>query len=712
MTISSLPHISFWRSKTLPVLLQAEAAECGLASLAMIASYWGHQTDIASMRRRFSVSLKGVTLKGLIAIAHGMSLQTRPLKLDIDDLANLKLPCILHWNLNHFVVLKSISRSHITIHDPAVGQRRLTWDDVSRSFTGVALELTPTSDFKQEEEKQKYSLFLLMGNVIGLNGGLGQILMLGLVLQIFTLVAPFYMQWIVDEALLNGDHDLVTVLGSGFLVLVIIQTAISAVRSWMTTVLATNLSIQWLGNVFTHLMKLPLPYFEKRHTGDIVSRFGSIQTIQQSLTTQFVEGIIDGILVLGTLGMMLLYSPKLAGISCVAITIYAILRLAIFRTLREATVEQIMHTAKQQTYFMESVRGIQSIRLFDRGEIRGAGWMNALAAQLNAGLRISKLTVSYQSANTLLFSGERIIMIWLAALAVMDNTFSVGMLYAFISYKDQFSQRLASLIDRLFELRMLRLHGERVADIVMSEVEQDLAVDEIHHEHVSPSIELRNVSYRYADSEPEVLSGINLHIPAGQCIAITGPSGSGKTTLIKLILGLHQPTKGEILIGGVRLSSLGLRNYRGLLGTVMQDDTLFAGSIAENIHFFDPTPDTEKVQLAARMASIHEEVAQMPMAYNTLVGDIGTGLSGGQKQRIILARALYRDPKFLVLDEATSHLDVVNEKAVNAAILAISLTRIIVAHRQETINMAERVVAIRQGRIVDDTLPEAPRNVA
>lgn len=714
MTAINLSHISFWRSKKLPILLQAEAAECGLAALSMIASYWGHDTDIASMRRRFSVSLKGVTLKGLIAMATGLSLQTRPLKLDLDDLPNLKLPCILHWNLNHFVVLKSISRSKITIHDPAVGERRLTLEDFSKSFTGVALELTPTSTFRPQVEKQRFSLLSLMGHIVGLKGGLAQILLLGLVLQVCSLVTPFYMQWIVDEALLNGDHDLVTVLGSGFLLLVIVQTSISAVRSWMTTVLATNLSVQWLGNVFDHLLKLPLPYFEKRHTGDIVSRFGSLQTIQQSLTTQFVEGIIDGVLVLGTFGMMLLYSPKLAGIACVAVLVYAVLRLCVFRSLKEATVEQIMHTAKQQTYFMESVRGIQSIRLFDRGEIRGAGWMNALAAQINAGLRVSKITVSYQSANTLLFSSERVIMVWLAALAVMDHTFSIGMLYAFISYKDQFSQRVASLIDRLFELRMLRLHGDRVADIIMTEEEQDFPSDEINRDFISPSIEIRNVSYRYADGEPEVLSRINIDIPAGQCIAITGPSGSGKTTLMKLLLGLHEPTQGEILIGGVKLSSIGLRNYRKMLATVMQDDTLFAGSITDNIHFFDPIPDLEKVYAASRMAAIDEEINRMPMGYNTLVGDIGTGLSGGQKQRVLLARALYRNPKFLVLDEATSHLDIANEKAVNVAIRSIKLTRVIVAHRQETINMAERVVSIRNGAIVSDTLftMSNPKNAA
>ncbi|WP_426117320.1 peptidase domain-containing ABC transporter [Massilia sp. PWRC2] len=704
MQFPTLSQLSFWRNNRLPIVLQTEAAECGLACLCMIASYWGHKIDITSMRRRFSVSLKGVTLKSLMAMAQGLSLQTRPLKLDMEHMHNLKLPCVLHWDLSHFVVLKEVYISHAVIHDPGIGERRLALTEVAKHFSGVALELTPTAQFEKQQETQQFSLLSLMGRVVGLKRGLLQLLALGLALQVCTLVAPFYLQWLVDEALLAADRDLITVLGCGFLLLVVMQTAIGAVRSWIATVLTTNLNLQWLGNAFSHLMKLPLPYFEKRHTGDIVSRFASIQTMQRSMTTQFVEGMIDGFLVLGTLVMMLLYSSTLAFVACTAVALYILLRYSIFHALREATAEQIIHAAKQQTHFMESVRGVQSIRLFGRHEERRAGWMNALADQFNADLRIAKLTVSYQTANTLLFGGERVIVIWLAALAVLNNELSVGMLFAFISYKDQFSQRMASLVDKLFELRMLRLHGERVADIVMTDAEADEHNIEIDVDNIAPSIDLRNVSFRYADSEPNVVSELNLTVPVGQCIAVTGHSGCGKTTLMKLLLGLLVPTEGEIFVGGVNLRQLGLANYRQLLGTVMQDDTLFVGSISDNISFFDPSPKQEQIEACAKLASIGAEILQMPMGYNTLIGDIGTGLSGGQRQRILLARALYKNPKMLILDEATSHLDIWNEQAVNAAIEKISLTRIIVAHRPETINMAQRVVVLQQGKIVQDLM--------
>lgn len=706
MKITSSLQLLFWRGKRLPVILQTEAAECGLACIAMVTSYWGHRIDLSNMRQRFSVSLKGATLKSLMALGQSLKLLPRPLKLEMEHLPELKLPAILHWDMNHFVVLKRVTHTHVSIHDPGIGERRLALDDVAKHFTGVALELTPTSEFSPRNESRDLPLLSLMGRIVGLRRGLGQVLLLGLALQVCALVAPFYMQWVIDEAVLTADHELLTVLGCGFLLLVVLQASIGAVRSWVTTVLSTNLNFQWFGNAFTHLMKLPLPYFENRHTGDIVSRFGSIQTIQRSITIQFVESVIDGVLVLGTLVMMCLYSLKLAGVAFGAVILYVTLRTLIFRPLKEATSEQIIHAAKQQTHFLESVRGVQSVRLFGRNDERRAGWLNALADQFNSDLQIARLGLSYQTANAFLFGAERVIVIWLAALAVMDAKFSVGMLFAFISYKDQFSQRMASLVDKLFEFRMLRLHGERVADIVMTEAEPDTFTHEVDPAGITLSIELRQLSFRYSDSEPYIIRDLDLKITPGECIALTGPSGSGKTTLVKLLLGLLEPTSGEILIGGVKLAHLGLSNYRQLIGTVMQDDTLFAGSISDNISFFSIAPNQEQIVQCARLAAIDNEIMAMPMAYNTLVGDIGTGLSGGQKQRILLARALYKNPQLLVLDEATSHLDVWNEQAVNAAIQGLKLTRIIVAHRPETIAMAERVVVLHGGKIAQDVRKE------
>jgi ATP-binding cassette subfamily B protein RaxB len=706
--IAAQSFLQFGFGRRLPVILQTEAAECGLACLAMVAGHHGLRTDLSTMRRRFSVSLKGATLKNLIEIAKALQLASRPLKLDLEHLAALRLPCVLHWDMNHFVVLKALSRGRATIHDPAIGERAISIGELGKHFSGVALELAPAAGFAPREEAQRFSLFGLMGRILGLRRGMVQVLLLALALEVVTIVAPFYMQWVVDQALVSADRDLITVLGLGFILLVVIQSGIALFRSWVVTVLSTNLNFQWLGNVYSHLLKLPFDYFQKRHLGDIVSRFGSISTIQKTLTTGFVQSVVDGVMVAGTFAMMLIYSVQLGTIAVVAVLLYAALRWAVYRPLREATGEQIIHAAKQQSHFLETARGVQSVRLFGRAEERRMGWMNMLAEQFNADLRIQRIGISYQSANTLLFGVERVIIVWLAALAVLERNFSVGMLFAFIAYKDQFSSRVAGLIDKLFELRMLRLHGERVADIVLTEAEEEFATDEVDVARVVPEIELKGLSFRYSSVEPFVLQGIDLKIRAGECIAIAGASGSGKTTLVKILLGLLQPTEGEVSVGGIPLKSLGLANYRQMIGTVMQDDTLFRGSIADNISFFDPLPSQERIEECARLAAIHAEIMATPMGYNTLVGDIGTTMSGGQKQRVLLARALYRRPKILVLDEATSHLDILNERAVNEAIKDMKLTRIIVAHRPETIAMASRVVVIDRGRTLRDLeMPQA-----
>ena len=700
--MSGESFLQFGFGQRLSVVLQTEAAECGLACLAMVAGYYGLRTDLSTMRRRFSVSMKGATLKNLIEIARALQLASRPLKLDLEHLAALKLPCVLHWDMNHFVVLKALSRSKATIHDPAIGERGISIAELGKHFSGVALELAPSAGFAPREEAQRFSLFGLMGRVLGLKRGMVQVLLLALALEVTSIVAPFYMQWVVDQALVSADRDLITVLGMGFILLVTIQAGIGLFRSWVVTVLSTNLNFQWLGNVYGHLLKLPFEYFQKRHLGDIVSRFGSISTIQKTLTTGFIQSIVDGVMVIGTFAMMLIYSVQLGAIAVVSVLLYASLRWGVYRPLRGATAEQIIHAAKQQSHFLETARGVQSVRLFGRAEERRMGWMNMLAEQFNADLRIQRIGITYQTANTLLFGVERVIIVWLAALAVLERNFSVGMLFAFIAYKDQFSSRVAGLIDKLFELRMLRLHGERVADIVLTDAEEEFATDEVDVGRLLPEIEVKGLSFRYSSVEPFVLQGVDLKIRAGECVAISGVSGCGKTTLVKILLGLLQPTEGEISVGGIPLKSLGLANYRQMIGAVVQDDTLFRGSIADNISFFDPAPSEERIKECSRLAAIHAEIMASPMGYNTLIGDIGTTLSGGQKQRVLLARALYKQPKILVLDEATSHLDVMNERAVNDAIKDMKLTRIIVAHRPETIAMATRVVVLDRGKAVRD----------
>ena len=685
----------------LPMILQTEAAECGLACMAMIAAHHGLRSDLPTLRQRFSLSLKGATMADLVRLAGHLQLNARALRAEMEHLPELAPPCVLHWDLNHFVVLKEVKRGVAVIHDPARGVRRLPLAEVSRHFTGVVLELTPQADFKPHTERRDMSLRQLLGRVTGLKRSLLQIFVLALGLEAFTLLAPFYLQWVVDNVLVSADRDLMVTLAIGFGLLVLVQVGTGAIRSWAVLHLSSTLNLQWLANVFSHLMRLPVAWFEKRHTGDVMSRFGAVQKIQQTLTTSFIEAVLDGLLVVVTLAMMLVYSGTLSAIALGSVLAYALLRWAFFRPLRDATEESIIFEAKRASHFLESLRGVQSIKLFNRQEDRQARFMNLVVDAMNATIATRKLDLLFSVLHKLVFGLERIAMVWVGALLVMDRSFSVGMLFAFIAYKEQFAQRVSALIDKVVEVKMLKLQGERLADIVLTPPEpmSDLGTREPQQ---AVNLELRNVSFAYSDSEPEVIRGLSLTIEPGESVAIVGPSGCGKTTLLKLMLGVHAPQSGEIRIGGVPLRQVGLRSWRDMIGTVMQDDQLFAGSIADNISFFDAQADAQWVQQCARIAAVFDEVQAMPMGFHTLIGDMGTSISGGQRQRLLLARALYKRPKILFLDEATSALDVDREREVNLAIRGLELTRIIVAHRPETIASASRVIVLHDGRVAQD----------
>ena len=689
-----------------PVVLQTEAAECALACLAMVAAAHGHRTDLPTLRRRFSLSLKGATMADLVRMAGDLKFNPRALRAEPDQLEQLALPCVLHWDLNHFVVLTAVRGNAVTLHDPARGVRRMKLDELSRHFTGIALELMPAADFAPKTERQTVTLKQLLGPVRGLKRSLAQIFLLAAGLEAFVLLSPFFLQWVVDGVLVSADRDLLVTLGLGFGLLVLLQVGTAAVRSWAVLHLSATLNLQWLGNVFAHLMRLPMAWFEKRHTGDIWSRFSAVQQIQKTLTTHFIEAVLDGLLVVATLAVMLFYSLTLTLVVLGAVASYALLRWAFFRPLREATEEALVLEARQSSHFLESLRGVQSIKLFNRQADRQARFMNRVVDTMNADIATRKLELMFSVLHRLLFGVERVAVVWLGALLVMEQQLSVGMLFAFVAFKEQFAQRVSALIDKSVELRMLRLQGERLADIVLAAPE-DAGLPRLGGEPIgealqAPRIEVRGVSFRSADGEPEVLRGLNFAIEPGESVAIVGPSGCGKTTLLKLMLGIHAPGAGEMRIGGVPLAQVGLAHWRSMVGTVMQDDALLAGSVADNICFFDDAPDNAWIAQCARLACVHDEIEAMPMGYHTLIGDMGASLSGGQRQRLLLARALYKRPRVLLLDEATSALDIDRERIVNQQVKQLQLTRVIVAHRPETIASASRVIVLGEGRVAQD----------
>lgn len=691
--------LGFFASGRVKLMRQTEIAECGLASLAMIANYHGLKVDLGTLRRRFSPSLRGSPLRALIAIADHMGLAPRAVKLPLEKLGNLQLPAVIHWDMNHYVVLEKVERGRALIHNPASNSKWMKLEEVSKHFTGVALELRPTSDFERGDERELLKLSQLWRSMTGLKRALVQTLLLSLVLQAFVLTLPYYMQLAIDRALPAQDRDLLVVLALGFGLFVLINVGASLLRSFVLLHAGTSLGYGLATNIARRLFRLPLSWFEKRHVGDILSRFQSIGPIQDLLLTGAIAALIDGGMALLTLTLMFFYSPALALVALAAFALYLMVRMVSFAFERDAIEETITTMAAEQSTLIETLRGMTALRLFNRETLRHALWQGKLADKVNADVRRARIGIWQQTANGLLFGIENILAIYLAIGFVLDGGFSVGMVFAYMAYKAQFTEKAVGLIDQFIAFRMIGLHLERLSDIALSEEDVSFGPNVEAHTKLTGRIELKDIRFRYASSDPLVLDGVDLVVEPGDHIAITGPSGGGKSTLVKILLGLVEPNSGQVIIDGSPLKDFGYKSYHEQIAAVLQEDTLFTGTIADNIALFDDTPDMSQIVLVSQLAAIHDDIGRMPMQYDTLLGGTGMTLSGGQKQRVLLARALYRRPRVLVMDEGTAHLDAKHERAVNRAISDIGITRIIIAHRRETIEAAKTVWLLENGRL-------------
>ena len=454
-------------------------------------------------------------------------------------------------------------------------------------------------------------------------------------------------------------------------------------------------------------MRLPIAYFEKRHIGDILSRFTSIEPIRTVLAEGMIAAAIDGVMAILTLAMIFVYSLQLGLVVLVVFGLYAGLRFGLYRLLRERSLAVIEARANQSSTFIETMRAIQSLKIFNRESDRESQWLNRYADVVSANVRLGRTKIAFIGINDALFGLENIVTIYLAARLALSGNFTIGMIFAFVSYKQQFIDKAVQLIEKGLDFRILELHLERLSDIALSPLERGHDQLMAYTRQIQGKVELRNVSFHYAETESAVLEDISFVVEPGEFVTIMGPSGGGKTTLTKITLGLLEPTRGEILIDGIPLSTIGPRAYREHVGAVMQEDMLLSGSITDNICFFDPSFDYERMIQCAKMASIHDEIMAMPMAYNSLVGDMGSSLSGGQKQRVMLARSLYREPRILFLDEGTSNLDVENERRINHSLKKLQMTRINVAHRPEISTGVDRTLWIAR-TLVRDTRTARP----
>lgn len=696
-----LQDINLSGRRKLPVVLAAEAVECGLACLTMVGRYHGHDIDLNGLRQRFALSMSGASLRSLMGIADQLGLTTRALRVELDALARIKTPAILHWDLNHFVVLAKVERRGLLIHDPGLGKRRLSFDEASKHMTGVVLELAPARGFAPVTEKQPTKLSHLWSKLVGIWPSLFQILGISIALQVAIFAAPFYLQLAVDEAILRADRDLMTVLALGFGGLLLVRVGLNALRGYALQVLNALFSLQMKGNLVRHLLRLRCEYFEKRHVGDILSRLSSSSAVQAALTRGLVATAIDGVMAIIAGTILFFYSPMLAGVVIAALLLSLAVTFAFYPALRRRMEEQIVSSAKENSHMIESVRASTTLKLMGREVERESAWRNLFADVINNGFSLGKLQIVSGALQGTIVGLQMVLVVYLAAgMIIAGEGFSIGMLFAFMSFRQTLTDRTLALIDQAIQFRLLSLHLDRLGDVIQSptDVETDAVIPDID---IRGQIRLDNVGFRYGAADGLVLDDVSLTIEPGEFLAITGPSGGGKTTLLKLLLGLHAPTHGRIELDGRAARPELWRTWRAAAGVVAQDDQLLSGTIADNIAFFDPDLDMQRVHAAAEAAALHADITRMPMQYLSLVGDMGSTLSGGQRQRVLLARALYRQPRILILDEGTANLDPATELAIADVVAQLPVTRIVVAHRPALIERADRSVYVANGEVVN-----------
>jgi ATP-binding cassette subfamily B protein RaxB len=687
-----------WSRQLRPVL-QAEAAECGLACLTMVAAHHGHRVDLPGLRRIYPGSIKGATLDSMMKVAAELNLSPRALRLETDELPQLQLPAILHWDLCHFVVLEAVDRKGVVILDPAAGRRRISLAEAGRHFTGVALELAPTRSFAPVEARSRIRLKDLWSRLTNYGGAATQIFALSILLQATVLLMPFFVQLTIDQAIGQNDANLLTVLLFGFAIIYALAAVTAALRSWVVLTVSESLSFQLAGNIVRHLIRLPVDYFERRHVGDLLSRIGSIEPIKDLLTQGVINVVIDAVLALTTLIVMTLISPTLTMVVVGFTFVYFLVSMAMYPGLRRRTEEEIVARARQETHLMETMRAIRAIKLHTHEAARESGWRNHYADVISASYRAGMYNIRLNVAEAFLFNGQFLLIVFLGASAVMTQELSIGLLLAFLAYRTSFVGSASALIDQIQQWRLVGVHLDRLSDIVV-QTPEPLVITPREELLPGPEVRGQGLTFRYDPADPPIFEDLDFTIPAGSLVAITGPSGAGKTTFLRMLLGLLLPGEGQLLVDGQRLTPATIAGWRSRIGAVMQDDHLLTGTLADNISFFDSAPDQERLQMVCRLALIHDDIMRMPMGYHSLVGDMGAALSSGQRQRLLLARALYRDPDVLFLDEGTANLDEDTERKVVDMIGTLPITRIVIAHRPMLIERADIVLRLENGRLL------------
>jgi ATP-binding cassette subfamily B protein RaxB len=678
----------------LPIFLQSEMTECGLACLAMIFTYHGTTISLSELRRHFNVSQKGITLQQLKQVAQLSGFKTNVLRLDIHQLASVKLPCILHWDLNHFVVLKSFDEKQFVIHDPARGLRSISYDHFDKSFTGVVLELIPEQVRSFLKKKKPDSGIILRQLFKDHLVSFIKLVCLSGLIQILYIAAIQLIQRCLDNSLNHFQPKWIVILLAAFFGFKLVEISAIATRTILITSVGSLINRDFGMFVKKHLLSLPISFFENRHVGDVLSRFGAIEKIRSTLTEGVVEGLIDGLVSIIMLIVMIYTNHTLSIIVVFFSLLYFVSRFFHNQKSRQLNEEALYARAIELSHFMETIRGILPIKLFSKTNDRLRTWSNKFIIALNSSNRIVWHKLKFDVIKNLFFGTDLTLVLFIGCFFISDKMLSIGVLYAFISYRQQFILSITNLTDKFQNFYLLRLHIERLNDIVAEETEyknEKILIQPILRDK---KLLLNNISFTYPGDEKPVLENMTLTISPNECVAITGPSGCGKTTLLKILMGFLPPSQGQLYLDDIPVYPNYVASYRQTISGVLQNDLLFSGTMIDNISFFDSKVNMDRVYQCAKLAGIFDEIQLLPMGFNTLIGDMGSVLSGGQKQRVILARALYSQPTILFLDEASSHLDIAKEREINQNIKSLGLTIVMIAHRLETIQMADRIIKL------------------
>lgn len=687
------------RSKRIPFIRQLQAVECGAACLAMVLGYHGKRVPIDEIREVLGVDRDGVNALSILQTGRWYGLRGRGIKIDIGDLRYLDTASILHWEFNHFVVFEKLYKNAVAIVDPATGRRVISMDQFSRSFTGVALSFEP-GDYLQPSDAQPNKIWRYVKQVLGRSDLLSRIVVTSILLQVFALAVPVLTGLLVDQVVPRGDYQFLQALGIGLFSIVGFHFLTSIIRAHLLVHLRTYLDTQMSLGFLEHLVELPFAFFQQRSTGDLMMRVNSNSTIRELLTSNAVSGLLDG--ALASLYLVILFATNL--LMGALVLLLGLLQLLIFllsrRRYRQLMSDHLHAQAKSQSYLVQMLNAIETLKMSGTEHRAIQQWSNLFVDEMNVSLARGRLSAVVDSLISALRVGSPLIILWVGGLLVLNGNLSLGSMLAMSALAGGFLLSMSTLMSTGLQFQTIGSYIERLEDVLEAKPEQD-KTNLSRAGRLRGQVSLKQVTFSYGPNSDQVIRDVSVEIKPGDKIGIVGRSGAGKSTLARLMVGLYTPSSGKILYDGIDIATLDLDSIRTQLGVVNQRSHLFGSSIRANIAMYNPDLPFRSITVAARMACLDEDIAAMPMGYETVLIDGGASLSGGQRQRVALARALATNPRLLLLDEATSELDAITEGKIHAHLASLRCTRIVIAHRLSTIMDSDLILVMENGRIVE-----------